>query len=162
MGAGKSAVGSRLKEKAGFDRFDTDEMVEAKLNMSISQIFAQHGEERFREVETETLREVAIDQPAIIVTGGGIVLRQENVDLLQRLGMVVWLDADEEILFDRAAQKGNRPLLETENRRETFSQMLQARRPVYAKIANVRIDTSALSADEVADTILKLLEAHDR
>ena len=161
MGAGKSAVGSCLEKRTGVTQIDTDDIVASKFGISIPEIFSKYGEERFRDAETEALRGIAVDQPAVIMTGGGIVLREENVDLLKRLGIVVWLDANEEILFERAVRKGNRPLLEAENRRKTFSQMLQARRPVYAKIANIRVDTAALAADEVAEAILKLLEAND-
>ena len=161
MGAGKSAVGSCLEKRTGVTQIDTDDIVASKFGISIPEIFSKYGEERFRDAETEALRGIAVDQPAIIMTGGGIVLREENVDLLKRLGIVVWLDANEDILFERAVRKRNRPLLEAENRRKTFSQMLQARLPVYAKIANIRVDTSALAADEVAEAILKLLEAND-
>src|SRR2546423_9300839 len=161
MGAGKSAVGSCLEKRTGVTQIDTDDIVASKFGISIPEMFSKYGEERFRDAETEALRGIAVDQPAIIITGGGIVLREENVDLLKRLGIVVWLDANEEILFERAVRKGNRPLLEAENRRKTFSQMLQARLPVYAKIANIRVDTAALAADEVAEAILKLLEAND-
>jgi shikimate kinase len=66
----------------------------------------------------------------------------------------VWLDGDEETLFVRASRKQNRPLLETKNPRKTFSQILDARRPLYAKIANIRVDTSVLTAEEVAVAIL--------
>jgi len=162
MGAGKSAVGSCLEKRTGVTQIDTDDIVASKFGISIPEIFSKYGEERFRDAETEALRGIAVDQPAVIMTGGGIVLREGNVDLLKRLGIVVWLDANEEILFERAVRKGNRPLLEAENRRKTFSQMLQARLPVYAKIANIRVDTSALAADEVTDAIFKLLEANDR
>ena len=94
-------------------------------------------------------------EQSIVVTGGGIVLRTENSDLLRRLGTIVWLDAEAEILFERASKKGNRPLLETENPRKTFSQLLEARRPLYAKIADVRIDTSGRSQEEVVEDILE-------
>ncbi len=89
------------------------------------------------------------------MTGGGIVLREENVDLLKQLGTIVWLDADDEILFQRASRKRNRPLLERVNPREIFSQLLNARRPIYAKIAEVSIDTSNLSEEKVADVVLR-------
>jgi len=91
------------------------------------------------------------------VTGGGIVWREENVDLLQRLGTVVWLEADEAALFERASRSGQRPLLQTENPRKVFSQMLQARRPLYAKIADIRINTAVLTDEEVAVAILSKL-----
>jgi shikimate kinase len=90
----------------------------------------------------------------IIVTGGGIVLRDENVDLLKRLGTVVWLEARQEMLLERASRRGNRPLLQNENPRATFAELLRTRTPLYAKIADLRIDTSSLNQDDVAEMIL--------
>ena len=158
MGAGKSSIGRCLQQRTGLVRFDTDEIVASKFGMSIAEIFSKYGEERFREAETEALRELAPAQQAIIVTGGGIVLREENVDLLKRLGAVVWLEADEETLFKRATRKGDRPLLQTANPREAFSEMWRARRPLYAKMADVRVDASAFTHDEVVDKILIEIE----
>ena len=158
MGAGKTTVGRRLRQQTELSLFDTDEIVAAKFGISIPEIFAKHGEEPFRDAETEALRQISLDQPAIIVTGGGIVLRQENVDLLKRLGAVVWLDADEETLFERASRTANRPLLQGQDPRKAFSEMLQTRRPLYAKVADIRVDTSALTHDEVADAILSKME----
>jgi shikimate kinase len=158
MGAGKSSIGRRLQQRTGLVRFDTDEIVASKFGMSIAEIFSKYGEERFREAETEVVRELPPAKQAIIVTGGGIVLREENVDLLKRLRAVVWLEADEETLFERASRKGDRPLLKTANPRETFSEMLRARTPLYAKMADVRVDTSAFTHDEVVDKILIEIE----
>jgi shikimate kinase len=154
MGAGKSSVGRCLQRRTGLARFDTDEMVSSKFGLSISEIFSTYGERRFREVEAQALVELAAGEATIIVTGGGIVLRQENVDLLKQLGTIVWLDANEETLFERASRRSNRPLLQTEDPRTTFSEMLRARAPHYAKVADIRVDTSALTRDEVADVIL--------
>ena len=154
MGAGKSSVGRCLQRRTGLARFDTDEIVSSKFGLSISEIFSTHGERRFREVEAQALVELAAGEATIIVTGGGIVLRQENVDLLKQLGTIVWLDANEETLFERASRRSNRPLLQTEDPRTTFSEMLRARAPHYAKVADIRVDTSALTRDEVADVIL--------
>ena len=167
MGAGKSAVGRCLQKRTGLPLFDIDEMVAAKFGSSISKIFETHGQEKFRDAETEALRglvgsarqtDSSGGEQSIVVTGGGIVLREENVDLLQRLGTTVWLDAETEVLFERASTKGNRPLLETEDPRKTFSQLLEARRPLYAKIADVRIDTSGRSEEEVVKEILEKIE----
>ena len=154
MGAGKSSVGRCLQRRTGLARFDTDEIVSSKFGLSIPEIFSTHGERRFREVEAQALVELAAGEGTIIVTGGGIVLRQENVDLLKQLGTIVWLDADEETLFERASRRSNRPLLQTEDPRTTFSEMLRARAPHYAKVADIRVDTSALTHDEVADVVL--------
>jgi shikimate kinase len=154
MGAGKSAVGNCLQWRTGFAQFDTDEMVRSKFGMPISEIFSAHSEDKFREAETEALRSLSPDQGAIIVTGGGIVLREENINLLKRFGVLVWLEADEKTLFKRASRTGNRPLLQCKNPKKAFTQMLRARLPLYTKIADIRIDTSELTDDEVALAIL--------
>ena len=157
MGAGKSSVGACLCRRTGLGLLDTDAMVASNFGMSIPEIFAKHGEKKFREVETEALRSVRTEEQTIIITGGGIVLRKENVEILKRQVAVVWLDADEETLFARVSWKQNRPLLQTKNPRKTFSQILGARRPLYATIANIRIDTSVLTDEEVAVAILAKL-----
>ena len=157
MGAGKSSVGRCLQQRTGLVLRDTDQIVGEKFGRSISEIFSKYGEKRFREAESEALHGLPVEQPGIVVTGGGIVWREENVDLLQRLGTVVWLEADEATLFERASRSGKRPLLQTENPRKAFSQMLQARRPLYAKIADIRINTTVLTDEEVAVAILSKL-----
>ena len=154
MGAGKSSVGRCLHRQTGLSGFDTDEMTASKLGLSIPEILSKFGEEKFREIETQALRELDPAKAVIIVTGGGIVLRGENLDLLKRLGTVVWLEAHEEMLFERASHRGNRPLLQTENPRATFAELLRTRTPLYAKIADIRIDTSSLNQDDVAEMIL--------
>jgi shikimate kinase len=136
---------------------DIDEVVASKFGMSIPEIFAEHGEKKFREAETEALRRVRTEEQTIIITGGGIVLRKENVEILKSQAVIVWLDGDEETLFARASRKQNRPLLQTKNVRKTFSQILGARRPLYANIANIRVDTSVLTDEEVAVAILAKL-----
>jgi shikimate kinase len=157
MGAGKSSVGRSLHRRTGLALHDTDEIVTANSGMSIPEIFAEHGERKFREAETEALRSVRTDEQTIIITGGGIVLRKENVAILRNQAVIVWLDGDEETLFARASRKQNRPLLQTKNPRKTFSQILGARRPLYANIADIRVDTSVLTDEEVAVAILAKL-----
>jgi len=154
MGAGKSSVGLCLRRRTRLKLFDTDEIVTSRFGMPISEIFLKQGENKFREAETEALKTLASSEPLVIVTGGGIVLRDENLDLLKRPGVVVWLEADAETLFKRASRAGNRPLLQRKNPRKAFTQMLQARLPLYAKIADIRIDTSVLTDEEVAVAIL--------
>ena len=157
MGAGKSSVGSCLCRRTGLELFDTDEIVASTFGMSIREIFAEHGEKKFREAETETLQRIRTGEQTIIVAGGGIVLRDENVGILRSHAVVVWLDADEETLFARAVRERNRPLLKTKNPRKTFSRILCVRRPLYAKVADIRVDTSGLTDEEAAVAILAKL-----
>lgn len=157
MGAGKSSVGACLCRRTAFGLLDTDEIVASKFGMSIPEIFAKHGENKFREAEAEVLRRMPTEEQTIIVTGGGIVLRKKNAEMLKRFGVIVWLDGDKEALFARASRKQDRPLLRTKNPRKTFSQILDARRPLYASIADIRVDTSVLTDEEVAVAILAKL-----
>ena len=158
MGAGKSSVGRCLQRETGLARLDTDEILAAQFGIPIAEIFAMHGEEKFRDAESDVLRKLEPARPTIIVTGGGIILRAENVDLLKRLGTVVWLSADEAILFERVSRRDDRPLLQKENPREVFSTLFKTRDPLYAAAADIRVDTSAKSHEEVAETILNKLE----
>jgi shikimate kinase len=157
MGAGKSAVGHCLQRRTKLALLDTDEIVALKLGVSIPETFSKYGEHAFREAETQAIRELTLAKQTIIVTGGGIVLREENVDFLKQLGVVVWLDGNEQTLFERASRSGNRPLLQGENPRKAFARMLQARLPLYAKVAHIRVDTSVLTDEEVAVVILSKL-----
>lgn len=158
MGAGKSSVGRALERRTGLTCLDTDEMVAARFGMPISEIFEKHGEEKFRDAETQTLRNLAPDRAAIIVTGGGIILRSENVDLLKRLGAIVWLNGDETTLFERASRRNTRPLLQKDDPRAIFSELLRKRAPIYKTAADFEINTSNLTHDQVAETILIKME----
>jgi shikimate kinase len=158
MGAGKSSVGRTLVRMTGLLRFDTDEMVVARFGITVAEIFDTHGEEVFREAETEALRKLAGKRGAIITTGGGILLRPENADEVRQLGTVVHLEADEETLFRRINRRTTRPLLRTENPRATLTELLRTRLPLYRAAADIEVDTSRLTHDEVAKTILNHIE----
>jgi shikimate kinase len=154
MGAGKSSVGRALARRTGLPLFDTDQLVSERLGLPITDIFAQRGEEAFRACETEALAGIPA-QPAIVVTGGGIVLRPENVAAMQRLGTIVHLAADEETLFERAMRRATRPLLKTSDPRATFAELLRVRAPFYASAADVAVDTTRLRHDQVATAIVE-------
>ena len=158
MGAGKSSVGRTLARLTGLPRFDTDEMVAARFGATISEIFERNGEETFRKAETDTLQKLSGSAPAVIVTGGGIVTRPENVELLRALGTIVFLAADEETLLRRIARRATRPLLRTANPRATVTALLEQRLPLYRGAADVEIDTSTLNHEEVAKLILEKIE----
>jgi shikimate kinase len=153
MGTGKSSVGRQLARATRWPRFDTDQMIATALGMPITKIFARLGEERFREEETAVLEKLDAAQPSIIVTGGGVVLRAKNIERLRELGTVVCLTADLPTLLKRLARSSHRPLLETENRVETVRTLLLEREPLYREAANLTVDTSTLSHEQVAQLI---------
>lgn len=158
MGAGKSSVGRALERRTGLARLDTDDALATLFGMSITEIFETYGEEKFRDAETETIRNLSPKQAMIIVTGGGIVIRAENVELLKRLGAVVWLSGNEATLFERASRRNTRPLLKNENPRAVYSELFRKRSPFYKTAADFEIDTSNLDHDQVAEAILSKME----
>lgn len=153
MGTGKSAAGSRLEKRTGWPRYDTDAIIAKQFGATIADIFAQHGEEEFRRCETEILRQLP-RTPIVLVTGGGIVLRPENVALIWSLGIVVNLLADEETLLKRVLGRPTRPLLQSPNPRQRLRELLGEREPLYRTAADFTLDTSHLTHEEVVDAIL--------
>jgi shikimate kinase len=158
MGSGKSSAGRILERRTGWPRFDTDELVTARFGRPVSEIFAKFGEDTFRDAESEVVGQLSAATPAVIVTGGGIVLRASNLELLRRVGTLVHLEADEETLFRRVSRRATRPLLQTENPRATLAELLRVRLPLYREVADVQIDTSRLTHEEVAEAVLKKME----
>jgi shikimate kinase len=161
MGTGKSAVGRLLALQEGWPRFDTDEMIATALKMPISEIFTRLGEERFREEETAVLEKLEVVEPSIIATGGGAVMRPENVTRLRELGSIVCLTADPVTLLERLGRRSNRPLLQAENPAETMQTLLREREPFYQQAADFTVDTSSLSHEQVAQSIRNALALSD-
>jgi shikimate kinase len=147
-------VGRRIAANTGRRFVDTDELITSKEGRSISKIFAAHGEAHFRDLETAALAGLAEKSGMVLATGGGIILSEENRATLRRLGPVVWLDANPDILFERVSRNKKRPLLQSENPRATFDALLAARRPIYEAAADVRIDSTGLSHDDAARIII--------
>lgn len=154
MGAGKTTVGRALARLTEWPLYDTDDAIAARFGMPVEEIFISRGEEIFREAECESLVNLPAER-AIIATGGGIVLRQENIDALRKLGSVTYLAADEETLFARISQSGGRrPLLQTEDPRATLKKLLRVRDPLYRAAANHIVDTTRLNATDAAEAII--------
>jgi shikimate kinase len=159
MGCGKSSVGRRIAGKTGHRFVDTDELITSKGGRSITQIFAEHGEAHFRELESAALRELEGKTGMVLATGGGLILREENRAVLRRIGPVVWLDAGPDILFERVSRNRKRPLLHTEDPRASFDALLTERRPIYEAAADLRLDSSQLSHDDAARIVIEKAQA---
>jgi len=157
MGTGKSKVGRSLAKALGWKQFDTDSMIVQIFGIPIPEIFAQFGEARFRAEESAVLRNLTVERPSIIVSGGGGVLRPENVTRMRELGTVVCLTTNDATLEERLADRNDRPLLPRENRAETIRTLLREREPYYQKAADLTFDTSELCPEEVATLILESL-----
>jgi shikimate kinase len=158
MGCGKSTVGRLLAEKLGWAFIDTDAEAVRAAGVPVPAIFAERGEDGFRDLEASVLEGLANRRRLVIATGGGIVLREANRTALRDLGFVVWLDVDEETIFRRVAQTRERPLLRTADPRQTVHDLLAARRPLYQATADLTVETSDLSSEEVAYGIKECVE----
>ena len=131
MGSGKSTVGPLLAEQLGYRFFDSDVLIERVADQAIADIFAQHGEEAFRDLETEVLAHLAAQTRSVIATGGGIVLRRQNWSYLHH-GIVIWLDGSADLLQARLQEDVSRPLLQGENLAERLQSLLAQRQDLYA------------------------------
>jgi shikimate kinase len=157
MGTGKSSAGRLLSQRLDWPLFDSDALIEKKLKMSIGEIFSTLGEEHFREEESDVVQRLLPTRPSIIVTGGGVVLRGSNVVRLRELGTVVCLTSEVNDLQKRLLCPSDRPLLQVEDPGRAIEQLLEKRAPLYRAAADVTINTSSLSPDQVADSILDAL-----
>lgn len=155
MGCGKSSVGRRLALLTGHRFVDTDELVAQAENMSITDIFANGGEDHFRQIEERILADLVGVAGIVLATGGGAILRESNRTAMRKIGTVAWLDADADVLFERASRSQRRPLLQTENPRKTFDQLLESRRAIYGDASDFRIDSTGLDHDQVAQNLLE-------
>ena len=157
MGCGKSSIGRRLATRIGHDFVDSDELIVTDAGKPITEIFKAEGEDGFRNRETAVLESLLGSTGIVLATGGGAVLRPINRDLLRSVGRVVWLHADPDILFERATRNRKRPLLEVENPRTTFRNLLEERLPIYQEAADIRVDATGLSHVQTVKSILDAL-----
>lgn len=154
MASGKSSIGRILAKKLRRRFADTDRLVVGREGRAIAEIFRTDGEEYFREVETETLRSLAGSEDLVVATGGGIVTQPANLELLRKLGFVVWLRADEAVILERVLRNRNRPLVQTADPGATVRELYAKRLPLYEAAAQFCVNTSTLPHHNVAEGII--------
>ncbi|MGI6176805.1 MAG: shikimate kinase [Christensenellales bacterium] len=155
MGTQKSTAGSILAERAGMRFVDTDEEIEKKYGMPISQMFQQLGEKAFRDAETDWVRTHASANGWVVSTGGGFALREENMRALS--GRVVLLTCEPDELWRRIGQDQTRPMVNGKAKQEIKS-LLDARAPVYAAYAEFSVDTTHRTPEQTAQHLMELLQ----
>ncbi len=157
MGVGKSAVGRRLAQELSFHFVDTDRYIEETTGQTVSEIFSEGGgETRFRELEAETVSHVVKQERCIVSTGGGMILNPDNRNRLKGWGTVVWLQANPDIILQRAGKRpGKRPLLQGADPLSTIKRLLADREPYYSEMAAFSVDTSHQGMEAVVSHIKK-------
>lgn len=162
MGVGKSEVGRILAERLGLDFTDLDDAIAERAGKTIAAIFEEDGEEAFREYERREAREVSARDGQVIACGGGTVLNEESLRNLRRSSVMILLTADPETILDRVAEDGSRPLLHVVDRRSRIRDLLAARRSRYLRAADLVVDTSRRTPEQVAEEIIRYLEGARR
>jgi len=159
MGAGKTTVGRALATRMKREFVDTDRLLVDRTGVAVAIVFEIEGEEGFRRRESAILREVCEQDERVVATGGGIVLAEENLQVMRESGTVVYLRARLESLWERTRHDSSRPLLATPNPRERLSELLKQREPLYRAAAHIVVDSGPQSAATLVNRVLAALRS---
>lgn len=157
MGAGKSTVGRRLADKLGRDFYDSDHEIEKAAGLSISDIFAKHGEADFRRGEKQVIRRLLDMPPHVLATGGGAYLDPDTRAILRERAITVWLNADIETLWRRVQKRDTRPLLQRADAKEHLAHLVMERQPFYSQ-ADLVVHSKDGPHTHTVNAILKTLQ----
>ena len=161
MGSGKTTIATRLSRELKMRYVSTDGMIEKREKRTINEIFTKSGEEYFRVVETEVVREACAMEGVVIDAGGGAVLRDENLAAMKSSGVVICLTADPEVIMERTKKYKHRPLLNVEDPKRKIRDLLARRAPFYAK-ADHCVDTGKLTVKQVIKKIIEIASINDK
>ena len=162
MGAGKSTVGRILARRLGKRFVDTDHEIEKRNGVTIPVIFEIEGEDGFRRREQEVLADLAQEKDLVLSTGGGIVLKPENREVLRNHGFVVYLNARPELLAERTKHDRTRPLLNVEDPLTRLRELYAVRDPLYREVAHAIVETGRGAPQQVVQAILGEISRIDR
>lgn len=155
MVAGKTSTARRLARTCGVASVDLDTFIERREGKTINQIFAEIGEDGFRAMETDVLRDFSQRDPLLISCGGGVVLRPENREILKSSGFVVYLKVTADQAFARVGDVSSRPLFRD---LDTARKTIEGRLPMYEEVADVMVDTVGKNIPAVAREVRQALE----
>lgn len=162
MGAGKTTVGQACAALLGKDFVDTDLLIERKAGKTISAIFEEEGEEAFRKMETETVRELKEEaRNTVISVGGGLPLREENRRLLKETGAVFYLKSRPETVWERLKGDTSRPMLKGEDPKGRICELLRKREAAYGEAADFAVDTDGRTPEELAELVFRMRKGED-
>ena len=156
MASGKSTVGRKLSKKLGLEFFDTDYEIEKKAGAKIAWIFDVEGEEKFRDRECETFSSLINKKNCVISTGGGIVLREENRELLNK-GTVIYLEISIQTQLERTFNDQNRPLLYGVDKEKRLRKIADIRDPIYEACSDITIEETN-DPNQATDLIISKLK----
>lgn len=153
MGTGKTTIATQLANRLNMRYVSTDSLIEKREKRTINEIFTKSGEDYFRDVESDVVREISGMDGLVIDTGGGVVIREENLANLKSTGIVICLTADEDTIMERTKKYKHRPLLNVEDPKLKIRTLIAKRAPLYAKCEH-SIDTGKLTIRQVVEKIM--------
>lgn len=157
MGAGKTTIGKKLAKALECEFIDTDEWIEKEQSRKISDIFAEDGENVFRDMETDLLKRLQNSEDKFVLSiGGGMPVREENRALLRNLGTVVYLKTSKEEIIRRVSGDTNRPLLQGGALEEKVTNLMNAREQIYIDTAHKEVVTDGKNPQKIVNEILEL------
>ncbi|GAB4511040.1 MAG: shikimate kinase [Roseibium sp.] len=159
MGCGKSTVGKRLAHRLGLEFVDADTEIERAANMSVAEIFAEHGEPYFRSGEERVIARLLREGPQVLATGGGAFMSAATRSEIAAHGLSIWLKVDLDTVMARVRRRSNRPLLQNPDPEATMRKLLAVREPVYA-MATLTVVSTDVPHDAVVDQIIQTLADH--
>ena len=159
MGAGKTKVGGVLARMLQIPFVDSDLEVERVAGMAVSDVFELYGEAAFRDCEAKVIARLLRGGVQVIATGGGAFMREATRALIKNEAISIWMRADIEVLLERTAQSGRRPLLQTDDPRVVLQRLMDMRYPVYAQ-ADITVDSGAQTPQDMARHMMDVLRAH--
>ncbi|WP_208433648.1 shikimate kinase [Bartonella taylorii] len=157
MGAGKSVIGKRVSTILHLPFYDSDQEIEKAANMTITELFETYGEPEFRALEQRVILNLIKKKPLVLATGGGAYINQDIRKAIHQNGISIWLKVDLDILIKRVSRRPTRPLLQTENPKETMKKLMEQRYPIYAK-ANLTINSHKESRHTVAKNVIQSVQ----
>ena len=161
MGVGKSTVAKELSKKLDYKLIDTDIEIETREGRSISDMFESEGEEYFRGLERELIRELSSEDNLIVSCGGGIIKSDENIKLMKKSGNVILLEASPEIIYSRVKDDESRPLLADNPGIDGIKKLMKEREEAYNKAYTHKVDASKPPVQIVNDIITVTLTLRD-
>lgn len=157
MGVGKSTIAARLAKMLKMKVVEMDKLIEKRQEMSISDIFERNGEDYFRDLETELLRELAGETGIIVSTGGGVVLRRENRDLMRQTGIVVLLHANVHTIYRRVTMNDRRPLASRQSKAQ-IGALMKKRELFYELSADLKVSINRKTVPMICQEIIRKIE----
>ena len=158
MGAGKTTVGRRLAARLELPFFDADQEIEKAAGMSVADLFATHGEESFRDGEAKVIRRLLEGPVHVLATGGGAITNPETRALIRERSVSVWIKVDVETVLARAGRRSTRPLLQTDDPRETVKKLIEDRKAYY-EAADIHVESQSGPHGQTAELIIQALKA---